>query len=54
MNKKEYITPAIKITVCDLQDSFLAGSGNDKLCSLMVRQHRASRKKEKMENFQMK
>ena len=33
MNKKEYITPAIKITVCDLQDSFLAGSGNDKLWS---------------------
>lgn len=31
MNKKEYIAPAIKITVCDLQDSFLAGSGNDKL-----------------------
>lgn len=28
MNKKEYIAPAIKITVCDLQDSFLAGSGN--------------------------
>lgn len=33
MNKKEYIAPAIKITVCDLQDSFLAGSGNDKLWS---------------------
>lgn len=31
MNKKEYIAPTIKITVCDLQDSFLAGSGNDKL-----------------------
>lgn len=30
MNKKEYITPTIKITVCDLQDSFLAGSGNGK------------------------
>lgn len=28
MNKKEYIAPAIKITICDLQDSFLAGSGN--------------------------
>ena len=26
MNKKEYIAPTIKITVCDLQDSFLAGS----------------------------
>lgn len=31
MNKKEYTAPAIKITICDLQDSFLAGSGNDKL-----------------------
>ena len=31
MNKKEYIAPTIKITVCELQDSFLAGSGNDKL-----------------------
>lgn len=28
MNKKEYIAPAIKITVCDLQDSFLSGSTN--------------------------
>ena len=28
MNKQEYIAPTIKITVCDLQDSFLAGSGN--------------------------
>ena len=54
MNKKEYITPAIKITVCDLQDSFLAGSGNDKLWSPDGSKHRASRKKEKMENFQMK
>ena len=26
MNKKEYIAPTIKITVCDLQDGFLAGS----------------------------
>ena len=26
MNKKEYIAPTIKITICDLQDSFLAGS----------------------------
>lgn len=26
MNKKEYIAPTIKITVCELQDSFLAGS----------------------------
>lgn len=31
MNKQEYIAPTIKITVCDLQDGFLAGSGNDKL-----------------------
>lgn len=28
MNKKEYIAPAIKITICDLQDGFLAGSTN--------------------------
>ncbi len=28
MNKKEYITPAIKITLCDLQDGFLAASTN--------------------------
>lgn len=26
MNKKEYIAPSIKITVCDLQDGFLSGS----------------------------
>lgn len=30
MNKKEYIAPTIKITVCDLQDSFLAGSPDTK------------------------
>ena len=28
MNKKEYIAPTIKITVCDLQDSFLSSSPN--------------------------
>ena len=28
MNKKEYIAPTIKITVCELQDSFLSSSPN--------------------------
>ena len=28
MNKQEYIAPTIKITVCDLQDSFLSASTN--------------------------